>query len=146
MFASLTDIQSWLRSDVVPVDDANSAKANLDAMRTIKGQLSGAFSVLTISSWDSPANTPELIRSIAGRLAAAFMYRALQSSEQAANVDPYAQELYNEAIAMLQEIVQGGLIVTDSSDNPVDTTGTNLLSFWPDSTIDPLFTYDKTFS
>src|SRR6476646_11110357 len=97
MFASKTDIQSWLMSDKIIVDDANSAKPNLDATRTIKGQLSGVFSSLTISSWADPTSTPEIIRSIAGRLTAAFMYRAIYSEENG-EIPSYAQELYNEAI------------------------------------------------
>src|SRR6266849_5172931 len=109
MFASKTDIQAWLRQDKILVDDANSAKPNVEATRTIKGQLSGVFSVITLSSWADPTSTPDQIRSIAGRLAAAFLYREIYSEESAA-IPAYAQELYNEAISMLQDIRSGNLV------------------------------------
>jgi hypothetical protein len=144
MFASNTDIQSWLQNDKISVDDALAGKPNIDAARTIKGQLAGVFSPITISSWADPASTPEVIRGIAGRLAAAFIYRKIYS-EETGEIPAYAQELYNEDIGMLVDIKTGNLTVTDNSDEPVDVTGGNLLSFWPnDST--PAFTMDQEFA
>ena len=145
MFASNEDIQVWLKEGMITVNDALAAKPNIEAQRTIKGQLSGVFSALTISSWADPTTTPELIRSVAGRLAAAFLYRNLAESESD-EVSPYAQELYNEAIIVLGQIRTGEITVTDSSNDPIDSTGVNLLSFYPDNTVAPKFTMDQEFA
>lgn len=144
MFASKTDIQSWLGNDKITVDDANSEKPNIDATRTIKGQLSGVFSSLTIASWADPATTPSIIRGIAGRLAAAFLYRKIYS-EETGEIPAYAQELYNEAVGMLADIKLGNLTVTDDSDVPIDSTGSTLLGFWPNDD-SPVFTMDQEFA
>jgi hypothetical protein len=145
MFASKLDIQAWLQSDKITVDDANSNKPNIEAERLIKGQLSGLFAPVTLSSWADPTTTPETIRSIAGRLTAAFMYRTIYS-EESDTIPEYAQSLYNEAIGMLQDIKSGSLVVLDDTDTPVDTSGSNILSFWPDNTTLPVFTMDQTFA
>lgn len=142
MFADKTDIQTWIRNDVVLVDDSNSQKPNVEARRTIIGQLSGYFSSIVIQSWADPDSTPVTIRSIAGRLAAAFLYRTLRDSEQD-SVSEYAQKLYDEAIADLQLIKTGDIIVLDDSDEPIDVSGTDLVGFLAS---DPVFTMDQEFS
>ena len=144
MFADNTDIQAWLESSKITVDDANSQKPNIEAERLIKGQLTGVFEPVVISSWADPASTPELIRSIAGRLAAAYMYYAIYSEESDA-ISPYAQWLYNGAIAMLTDVRTGALIVTDDSEEPIDVSGAELLSFWPSDNA-PKFTMDQEFA
>lgn len=142
MFADKTDIQAWIRSDQVLVDDANSQKPNVEARRTIIGQLSGFFSNIVLQSWADPDSTPEIIRSIAGRLAAAFLYRTLYMTEDV-DVSKYAQAIYDEAISMLADIKVGDLIVVDDDGDPIDVTGTDLVSFLA---TEPFFTMDQTFS
>src|SRR5436305_6653619 len=110
MFASKTDIQAWLRSDRIIIDDANSQKPNVEANGIIVGRLAGFFSQLVITSWADPDTTPELIRGIAGRLAAAFLYQSYYS-EESTDVLAYAQWLYNNAVLMLDQIIAGDLIV-----------------------------------
>jgi len=144
MFASISDIQNFLGDDKIIVTDANSSKANIEAERLIRGQLTGVFTTLTMSGWTSPDNTPDLIRGIAGRLAAAFIYRATYSEEQV-EVPAYAQMLYNEAIAMLADIVDGTLTVVDDGGDPIDNTG-GILSFFPDDTTTPTFSMGQTFA
>jgi hypothetical protein len=142
MFADKTDIQAWIRNDVILVDDANSQKPNVEARRTIIGQLSGFISSIVLQSWADPDTTPEIIRSIAGRLAAAFLYRALRDSEQDTD-SAYAQWLYNNAIADLAAIKTGEIVIVDDNDDPIDVEGTDILG-WLSS--DPQFTIDQTFS
>lgn len=146
MFASRTDIQSWLRPDKFQVDDANSEKSNIDATRIIKGQLAGFFAPIVIASWADPANTPGLIRGIAGRLTAAFMHAGVYSEESDREISAYSQWLYDGAMALLAQIIAGTLTVTDDDGNPIDTTGGGLLSFFPDDTTVPQFTMDKYFA
>lgn len=142
MFASKTDIQTWLRPDKLLVDDANSQKPNIEARRIIVGQLSGYFSQITISSWADPEHTPEVIRSIAGRLAAAFLYQSYYA-EEGDSVREYAQWLYNNSIQMLMDIKAGEIVVTDDGGVIVDVSGSDLLGFLP---TEPEFTMDKEFA
>lgn len=146
MFASKTDIQAWLRQDKILVDDANSQKPNIDAMRIIKGQLAGVFAPIVIASWDAPENTPQLIRGVAGRLAASFIHAVVYSEESDREISAFSQWLYDGAMAELLKIVTGTSTVTDDDGNPVDTTGQGLLSFFPDNSTTPMFTIGQTFS
>lgn len=144
MLASNADIQNFLGDDKISVGDVNAAKPNIEAERLIKGQLSGIFTALTLSSWNSPENTPEQVRGIAGRLAAAFLYRGMYSEEQEA-VPEYAQLLYNEAIMLLQDIKTGNLSVLDEDNVPIDSSG-SILGFWPNNSTVPVFSMDQKFS
>lgn len=147
VFASLTDIQTWLEVNKIQVDDANSQKANIDATRIIKGQLAGFFEPVVIASWADPDSTPEIIRSIAGRLTASFMYSTIYSEETASEVSPYAQLLYAQAMMQIAQIEAGTIVVVDDNGDPIDTTGSGLLSFWPDdTTTGPAFTMDGFFA
>lgn len=145
MFASLTDIQAWLGNNKITVDDAMSAKPNIEATRIIKGQLAGVFTPSMMLTWADPDNTPELIRSIAGRLTAAYIYKQLYS-EETTEIPPYAQDLYNQAIAMLADIRSGAIVVLDVDDEPVTADGVNVLGFWPNDTTVPAFTMDQEFA
>ena len=147
LFASLTDIQAWIQSDKIVVDDANSEKANLSATRIIKGQLVGFFEPLVMESWGDPEHTPELIREIAGRLAAAFMHAVIYSEESDREISAYSQWLYQECMSMLNDIEAGTLVVIDEDGLPIDTTGSGLLSFFPDDTAPvPSFTVEQFFA
>lgn len=142
MFASKTDIQTWLRPDKVLVDDANSQKPNIEARRIIVGQLSGYFSQVVLSSWADPDTTPEVIRSVAGRLAAAFLYQSL-FSEESDTISDYAQWLYNNAIQMIMDIKTGEIVVVGVDENPVDADVSDLLGFLA---TEPVFTMTKEFA
>lgn len=145
-YASNSDIEAWfsVNGDKIDINDANSSKAKIEADRLIRGMLAGVFTALTMSGWTTPETTPEQIRGISGRLCAAYIYRGIYSEEQEA-VPEYAQTLYNEAIAMLNDIKTGNLVVVDPGVNPVEGN-TGILSFWPDDTTTPKFTMDQEFA
>src|ERR1043166_4197967 len=109
-YASNTDIQNAFGEDKIEVTDALAAKAKIESDRLIRGQLASVFTPLVLFSWTSPGLTPEIIRSISGRLCAAFIYRSIYSEEKV-QVPQYAQELYNEAMADLQGIKNGSIVV-----------------------------------
>lgn len=144
MFASNSDIQSWLGEDKLPVTDAISRKAKVDADRLIRGQLAGVFTLVTLASWDTPEHTPEIIRGISGRICAAYIYKEVYS-EETTRIPQYAQDLYDTAISMLQDIKTGNLIVigVDPVTEVPSTAG--ILSFFPDDS-KPKFTMDMEFS
>lgn len=146
MFASKTDIQSWIRADKALVDDANTQKPNIEATRIVKGSLAGLFAPIVIASWIDPDSTPDLIRGVTGRLAAAFFYASLYSEESDRDISVYARWLYDGAMAEIDRILAGTLTVTDADEIPVDTEGSGLLSFFPDDTTTPAFTMADFFS
>lgn len=141
--ASNLDIQAWLAEDKIVVSDALAAKPNIDARRTILGQLSGVFTAVTLHSWDTPDNTPTQIRGIAGKLAAAQIYGVRYSGETTDRPE-YAQWLYDSAIAELQQIRLGNITVTDDNDEPI-ANDASVLSFFPDDSVTPAFTMDQAF-
>jgi hypothetical protein len=149
LLADLPDISKWLSDHKVDADDSNTANFQVEASRIVKSKLSGVFTPVILHGWDSPANTPGIIRSIAGELIAAYLYRELYA-EDVTDVPQYAQTLYNEAIALLQQIQDGLLVVLDDNDVPIATTlsSANLTTgFWPnDSTPGPYFKMDDIFA
>jgi len=113
--ASLDDVKTHLPNDKFAATDGNPEIAffQIDVERLIKGFLSNVFSATTLSAWVSPATTPGYIRAVAGRLVASFYY-AKKVSEDLPDWDrTYPQRLYNEAIAMLEAIRDGDVILED---------------------------------
>lgn len=119
ILASNEDVNGFL-PDLLEVSGGNDRQLQIDANRVVKSQLAGVFTPLVLTGWDEPADTPQLIRGIAGRLIAAKYY-AQQLSQETTNVPQFAQNLYNEAIAMLAMIKSGQLVVTDDDNNPIST-------------------------
>lgn len=112
------DVQIHLPVDKLKVEEIpdDKAKAYEDAERIVKGYLSGVFTPVTLAGWDTPENTPPQIRAVAGRFAAALIYR-VRYSESSLDDPTYAQNKYNEAMAMLQGIIDGS-IVLEGVDEP----------------------------
>lgn len=132
MLAELSDIRTHLAEDKLTVTDANVQTFQIEAARIIKSYLSGVFQATTLVSWDTPAHTPEIIRTVAGELIAAFLYRK-RYSEDDTHVPEYAQTLYNEAIAMLNEIRTGLMVVIGPDGNPIEDNNLdmNATDFYP---------------
>jgi hypothetical protein len=137
-FVTLEDINVHLGETLLQALDADDDPSVLDAERIIKGKLSGTFSPTVIASWVSPATTPETIRAIAGRFVAALYYARAYSEEQTQTPE-YAQKLYDEAMSMLQCIVDGDIILPEVADVDQPTTGGNLESadFLPNDSTSP---------
>jgi hypothetical protein len=153
ILASVDDVNTHLPTDKLdasnPVleDDVNLYE--VDVARFIRAMLAGVFTAVQLASWDSPADTPELIRSIAGRLVAAKLY-AVRYAEDA-DMSGYAQSLYNQALGRLKDIRSGEIVVLDLNDVPIPTVSTHMsldsADFWPnDSAPPPVFTMDKNFA
>lgn len=147
ILATLEDTNGFL-PDLIEITDGDDKQYQIDAQRVIKSQLAGVFTPLILTGWDTPANTPQLIRGIAGRLIAAKFY-SIQFSQETTEVPRFAQQLYNEAIAMLADIKRGSLIVVDDSNNPIDSGGTLDLSsddlFPNNAATGPVFTMAQEF-
>lgn len=147
LLASLEDINTHLPANVKATDSLTEIQ--IDALRLIRGQLTAIFTPAILSSWDVPANTPELIRGIAGRLIASKYYSVLVSQQYADELPGYSVTLYSQAISMLSDIKSGALVVVDEDGNVV--SGTDIGSdpqgdvFPNDSTAGPYFEMGTVF-
>jgi len=128
------DVQSHLPKDKLKVeeipDDRN--QIYLDQERIVRGYLAGVIDSAVLATWITPVATPQIIRTITGMLAAAEIYR-VRFSENSLDDPTYAQSLYNRAMAMLNDIIAGDLLV----EGVPDTTVVDNTYFWPNDTTDP---------
>ena len=140
--ASLDDVNMHLPTDKLEIEQPELDLFGLDAERIVRGYLAGVIPATTLALWASPDDTPELIRAIAGRLIAAFYYRERYSEDSLE--DPiYAQTKYNEAMALLQGIIDGSITLVDLPDPILTTDRFTADNFYPNSMDDgPVFTMD----
>lgn len=139
-FCSVDDINANLPSGdqtpqvVVEADDVNVELLQISVARVVRGYLSGTLSTATMASWDEPDHTPDVIREVAAKLIAAQLYFN-QVSATSLNIEDrhYSQILYDQAMAMLNGIVAGTIIIEDV---PVETP--NFM------TVDDFFPVDDT--
>lgn len=131
------DVQIHLPVDTLKIEQIPDDKAEAfeDAERIIRGYLAGVVDSAIMDTWDEPDDTPETIRAIAGRLAAAKIYR-LRFGQSSMTDPEYAQQLYNEAMQMLNDIISGAIELPDV-DIPGDFDNT---WFFPNDTDIPVFT------
>jgi Bacteriophage Mu, Gp36 len=144
VLASLDDVNTHLPQDKLHIADADEqvAKHQVDVDRVIKGYLSSTYTPATLALWVDPDDTPDFIRSIAGRLVAAWHY-ARMYSEDVANWDrTYPQRLYNEAMAMLEE-VRSGAVDLGIDEEAATAFGSNF--FYPTKDTEPVFTMGMRF-
>jgi phage gp36-like protein len=137
------DVQIHLPVDKLKVEEIpdDLLKAKDDADRIVRGYLAGVVTSAILASWVTPATTPNIIRAIAGRFCAALIYRT-RYSENSLDDPEFAQNKYNEAMAMLQAIIAGTLVI-----DGVDT-GTDFDNTWFEpnaNSIDPIFTMVSQF-
>ena len=87
-----------------------------------------------------------MIREIAGKIIAAKWY-ALLVAEDEADGSVFAQNLYNEAIAMLNDIRNGLITVLGVDGEELESSELTQTSFWPnDTSPGPSFTVEETWS
>lgn len=145
LYASLDDISVHLPADKLVIQDGQDDLLQIDAYRLIRARLTGTYTSTVINSWVSPATTPELIREVAGKLIAAKFY-AEAVAEDEADGSRYAQDLYNEAIAMLNDIRNGVLGVIGLTGEELENSNILQTSFWPnDTTVEPSFTVEDSW-
>ena len=144
ILASLDDINVHLPDDKIEADDNNIALLQVDVARFIRAMLAGTFTTVTISGWDSPATTPDIIRSIAGRLIAAKFYQIRYAEDS--DDSTFATRLYNFSMRQINDIRSGTLMVLDVNEVAIETSGLSLATddFWPNDTTDaPKFTMGR---
>lgn len=132
------DVQSHLPKDKLKVEEIPDDRAQiyLDSERIVRGYLAGVVDSAVMALWLTPDATPQIIRTVTGMFAAAEIYR-IRFSESSLNDPGFAQRLYNDAMAMLNDIIAGNLIIVEVP----GTTAFDNTYFWPnDTTDDPKFT------
>jgi hypothetical protein len=146
LYATLEDINVHLPVDKAQISDADDDLLQIDAYRLIRARLSGTFTPAIIATWTNPSSTPELIREIAGKIIAAKYYATLVAEDEA-DGSKFAQDLYNEAIAMLNDIRNGTITVIDINGEEIENSAISESSFYPDNTApDPSFAVGETWA
>jgi hypothetical protein len=149
-FTTVDDINAYLpdgsviNSPVVEADAVNVAKIQLSVERVVRGYLARILSTATMASWDEPDNTPDIIREVAAMLEAAQLYFDQVAASSLDLDDTHiSQILYNRAMALLNDIVSGQVVIPDvPSDTPETMT---LLDFFPVDDTDRAFTLSQQF-
>jgi len=148
LYATLDDINAHLpvEQGKAQIMDGQDDLLQIDAYRLIRGRLSGTFDITVINTWVNPANTPEQIRQIAGKIIAAKWY-ALLVAEDEADGSLFAQNLYNEAIAALNDIRNGTMTVIGIDGAELENSALIESSFWPnDTSPPPSFTVEENWA
>jgi hypothetical protein len=141
VLASFDDVRTHLPGDKLQVTDGNAEILlfQVDVERLIKGYLSSVFSAATLGAWNEPANTPDYIRSCAGRLVAAFYYAKRYSVDIPDWDRTYPQRLYDEAMAMLELVRSGEVVLEGVTETP--GTAFDDSFYYPDASArEPAFT------
>jgi hypothetical protein len=127
------DVQVHLPKDKLVVEEIpdDRDRVYLDAERIVRGYLAGVVVSSELALWVTPGSTAQMIRAITGRFAAAEIYR-LRFGEQSFDDPEYAQVKYNEAMMLLNNIINGTLLIDGVAESQFDNT-----YFWPNDTTDP---------
>jgi hypothetical protein len=112
IMATLDDVNAHLDGDVIEATADNTDLIQVSAARIVRAYLSRVVDQVTLMSWQTPTTTPDTIREIASMLIAASLYFQL-SARTSLIIDNqnFAQRLYDQAIAMLQAIVEGTMVI-----------------------------------
>ncbi len=136
-----TDCNSKYLSDigdkVAFTSSGDAAPLIESAGRIIRARLGSFIDSAYMSTWQDTTTTPELIQEIAAKLAAALQYRRRASEDSPDAVSAYAQQLYDEAMASLQCILDGDLEIIDVGLVLTGSGGSRLseLHFYPNDTV-----------
>lgn len=146
ILTSIEDINGNLDGQAVRADGVNTALIQVNVARWIKAYLSRTVDQATMATWDiatDPASVPDTIREIAGLLAASqvFLNATIETTTQIDDTH-YSMVLYNRAMALLNGIVSGAIIIP-VIETPDD--GMSVLDFFPIDDTDRGFTLSKKF-
>lgn len=144
ILASLDDINANLDGDVFNATDENTVLIQVSVARVIRGYLSRIIDQPTLNSWQTPETTPDIIREIAGKIASAQLYVAL-SARTSYTVDDksFSQKMYDEAMVLLNMVVQGTIPIPGITETPVE--GLSTKDFFPTDATDRAFTMGQQF-
>lgn len=137
IMATLDDVNAHLDGEVIEATPDNTDLVQVSVARIIRGYLGGLVAQSTLMSWDTPATTPDIIREIASMLIAAKVYfNESARTSLIVDDDNFAQRLYDQAMAMLQLILDGQIIIDGGEEGETGAVGV--------LTIDDFFPVDDT--
>jgi hypothetical protein len=147
ILASVDDINAELPSEspeaVAMATLDNTDLLQISVARVVRGYLGRLIPRETLMSWSSPDSTPDIIRVIAAKLIASSHYFN-QTAKTSLDIDPnsFAQKRYDEAMALLNGILDGSVIIDDGTGGGDLITSDNLtdLDFFPVDETDRAFT------
>jgi hypothetical protein len=149
ILANVDDINANLPSEapggssasgaVVVADDSNTALLQISVARVVRAYLSGVVSSLTLNSWVNPDVTPDPVREAAAKLIASQLYfNKIARSSATIDERHFSQKRYDEAMAILDKIVDGTIVLEDV---PVEVVGElSILDGFPIDDTDRAFT------
>jgi hypothetical protein len=148
-FATLDDVNMHLPTDKLEMQQPKLDLMGVDAERIIRGYLANVYSATTLAGWTDPTKllptdigyVPRLIKAIAGRFIAAFYYRE-RLSEDSLDDPQYAQLKYNEAMALLNGIIAGNIVLDDVTEPAESQNSFTAADFYPNNDTDPMFSVD----
>lgn len=122
---SSADVQAWLEPTKLRLDSDDDLVEEIHASAIVMAQLSTRFDT---SAWVDSTTTPQLVRTIISMLVAAYRYNSLYSETINEERETYGDKLEEKAMLLLQQVVDGQLIIEEALDGPA-VTGT--LEFYP---------------
>lgn len=139
ILASLDDVNGNLDGEVIEATADNSNLIQISVARVVRGYLSPIVDTTTLMSWQSPETTPNIIREIAAKLIAAQVYFTLAARQSLdMSNDNFAQRLYDQAMAMLQGVISGTIIIDGVVETPIMEFGDT--DYFPVDDTDRAFT------
>lgn len=147
ILASIDDINANLPADtdmpVVVADDNNTELIQISVARIVRGYMSRIVDNSVLLSWSTPESTPGIITEIAAKLIASQLYYNRTSQASPIMDDHnYAQHLYDQAIALMQQVITGDILIEGISTNAAELSD---LDYWPNSSTDRAFTRGQQF-
>lgn len=116
--SNASDAQTWLDNTKVTISDGDDTLEQNAAEQIVRAYLANVVDATTMATWNiaTPTSVPGIVRQIGGQLAASFRLQKLYSEGSVSRgVMPYAQELYNRAMATINDIVVGKAMLYDVS-------------------------------
>lgn len=122
---TVDEVQAWLERSKLTLAPDDTLPEEQTASEVVLSRLSTKFDV---TKWTSTASTPKLVRKIIAMLVAAWRYNTVYS-ETGDSGNPYADKLEARAELLLQQILDGALVLQDVTNDGPAVKGT--LSFYP---------------
>lgn len=144
ILASVDDINANLDNTAVQADDINTNLLQISVARVIRAYLSNYIDNAALFSWVTPDTTPDTIREIAAKLIASQLYFNTTAGQQKLiQPEHVSQRLYNEAIALLNQIISGSITIPGVIIIGSDSMSTS--DFFPIDDTDRAFTMGQIF-
>ena|SRR5215471_8269564 len=150
IMATLDDVNAHLDGEVIEATPDNTDLVQVSVARLIRGYLGRMVDSVTLASWSTPDATPDIIREIASMLIAANVYFH-ESARTSLTIEDnnFAQRLYDQAIALLQGIIDGQITIDGgggaTNGEIVSPEILSIEDFFPIDATDRAFTMGQQF-